>query len=61
MKKTWTRAKLLALWHGGKPAEYVPMLMKQGDNFKWYNVDLMVDCCFLLAFNLLAVAYLISM
>ncbi|UOW66353.1 hypothetical protein vBAspATola_10 [Aeromonas phage vB_AspA_Tola] len=61
MKKTWNRARLLAWWHGGKPAQYVPSLMKQGKDFSCWQVDLVPTCAILLLVNLIAVAYIISM
>lgn len=61
MKKQWARARLLALWHGGKPADYIPSLLKQGDSFSWWQVDLVPTCSIMLMANLMAVAYIFSM
>ena len=61
MNKTWKRAKLLAWWHGGKPAQYIPSLLKQGDGFSWWQVDLVPTCVTLLVANLMAAAYIISL
>ena len=49
MRKHWRNARLLALWHGGKPAQYLPELMRQGAAFRWYDVSGVKLCLLLLA------------
>lgn len=49
MRKHWRTARLLALWHGGEPREYIPAVMR---GFSWASVPSVWFCSVLLVLDI---------
>lgn len=57
MQRHWRTARMLALWHGGKPSEYIAEVMR---GFSWTSVPSVWFCSVLLILDVVLAMYMLG-